>query len=454
MPMDDINWNELERLVSRGQIGRRALLKHLLQAGGVAAVIGPGAALLAACGEPKKATGGPIPAGFPPVNSNVLGKKITLKILLAADYYKEAPFVTLFDQFQKAYPDITLDVSNAVWEDIPTKVKTAALGGAPIDVAHQHAFVYGHTGIAEPVDDLWDKWARMADFLPNSLQDVTWAGKRYGIPLDVNCLFTYYNKDLFTQYGATPPTATSTYTSLLAELLKFQGKPVKAIGLGNGGWDNSGLARANGGDLLKADETGVQINNPKVVAAIKWNSELGWKYKVGTLPAPTKRQDEAGFLFQAKQVALWFTGPWAMPDVKKSGVNFGTTELPKGMDGSTNGSVQGGGSLFIGKGSKNREAAFEFMKWCVAKPHQIRMAKEMARWPVIADVYSDPASIGANDPNLTPYFSQLRYAKPYKLEASPEGDRAWSDGVAAAYNGTDAQKALDDAQAKAPASIK
>ena len=282
---------------------------------------------------------------------------------------------------------------------------------------------------------------------------MTWAGHRYGIPLDVNCLFTFYNKDLFASVNATPPTATTSYADLGKELLKFQGKSVKAIGLSNSAWNNSGLARANGGDLLKSDERGVQINSPRVVAALKWNSELGWKYGVGTSPAPTKRQDEPGFLFEAKQVALLFTGPWDLPDITKSGVNFGTTELPKGLDGTTNGSVQGGGSLFVGKGSKNREAAFEFMKWAAAPPHQIRMAKEMARWPVIADLYSNPATIGANDPSLAPYFSQLKTAKPYKLEAFPEGDKAWSDAVAAAYNGGDAQTLLNDAQSKAAAAI-
>jgi ABC-type glycerol-3-phosphate transport system substrate-binding protein len=446
----DLDLDELERLVMTGRMSRRQLIGHLLEVGGVAALIGPGAALLAACGQSTSNNpGGPVPAGYPAINSNITGNKITLQVLLAADYYNQKPFVDLFTAFMAAYPNINVQVSNAVWEDIPTKVKTAALGGVPVDVAHQHAFVYGHIGVAEPVDDLWAKWGKVGSFLPNSLQDVTWAGKKYGIPLDVNCLFTYYNKDLFQQVGATPPTNTTSYTQLGAELLKFKGQAVKAIGLSNSAWGNSGLVRANGGDLLKGDETGVQINNAAVVAALKWNSELGWKSGVGTSPAPTKRQDEPGFLFKAKQVGLLFSGPWDMPDIKTSGVNFGTTELPKGLDGSTNGSVQGGGSLFVGKGSKNREAAFEFMKWCVAKPHQIRMAKEMARWPVIADLYTDPAQIGANDPNLAPYFNQLKYAKPYKLEAFPEGDKAWSDGVAAAYNGTDAQKALDAAQATA-----
>ena len=37
--MDDVNWSELERLVAHGQISRRVLLRRLLEAGGIAAVM-------------------------------------------------------------------------------------------------------------------------------------------------------------------------------------------------------------------------------------------------------------------------------------------------------------------------------------------------------------------------------------------------------------------------------
>src|SRR5260370_31596686 len=131
--MDEINGSELERLVAQGQITRRVLLRRLLEAGGIAAVIGPGAALLAACGEQKAAgPSGPVPPGFPPINNNILGKKITLTILLAADYYNQPPFADLYANFQKAYPDIKLNVTNAAWEDIPTTLKTAPLAGTPV----------------------------------------------------------------------------------------------------------------------------------------------------------------------------------------------------------------------------------------------------------------------------------------------------------------------------------
>lgn len=455
--MEGIDWDGLQRRVRLHEVTRRQVLDYLLKAGGLGLVVGSGAELLAACGQeqPQTSSGGPVPPGFPELNRAITNQKITLRILLAQDYANEAPFKDLYDMFHKTYPNITLEVDNSVWEDIPTKVKTTALGGTPYDVAHYHAFEMGHIQLAEDVTDLWSKWGKVGEFLPNSLKDVTWRGKRYGVPLDVNCLFTFYNKDLFAAVKATPPTDATTWLQLKQELLKFAGQPFKAIGQSNSAWTNSGFVHSNGGDLLNSNQTQATINDSRNVAVMSLITELGWKYGVGTPPAPTKRQDEPGFLFLAKQAAFWPTGPWSVPDIKKSGINVGSAPLPKGMDGGTSGSVQGGGSLFIGKGSKNREAAFEFMKWAVALPHQIRMLKEMARWPVIKMAYTDSqVSDVARDPLLQPYFAQLQTASPYTLEAYPEADKAWSDALAAAYTGMDAKKALDEAQQKAAPFIK
>src|SRR5260370_18629660 len=61
--MDEINWSELERLVVQGKITRRVLLRRLLEAGGIAALIAPGATLLAARAQSTQAgPSGPVPA--------------------------------------------------------------------------------------------------------------------------------------------------------------------------------------------------------------------------------------------------------------------------------------------------------------------------------------------------------------------------------------------------------
>jgi len=442
-----MNLDELKRLVLTGQMSRRQLLKSLIAVGGVAALAGTGGTLLRACGGTKAED------SFPPVNRAITGNKMTLRVLMAADYSNAAPFKALFADFMKAYPNIDVDVSSTAREEIPGQISAAATAGTPYDLAYHHAFVFGNLGMAENVDDLWARWGKEREFLPNALQDVTWGGKKFGVPLDVGCLFCIFNKDLFTSVGAAPPTATTTYPQLLEQLLKFQEQPVQAVGLSTGAWSNFGLIRANGGDLLNAAENGPTLNDPKTVAALRWNSDLATKYHIGIIPASNKRQDQPLALFEAKKIALLFTGPGDLPDIRKSGINFGTAELPKGMDGSTNGSVLGGGSFFIGKGSRHRVAAFEFLKWATAKPHQLRMVREMGRWPVLASLYADK-SIGVDDPTLQPYLNQLKTAKPYRLEAYPDGDQAWSQAVAAAYAGTDPQKALDEAQTKAAKSIK
>lgn len=129
--MDARDVDELERLLRTRRIGRRGFIDRLLLLGGVAALAGPGSAILAACGGQPPAGGGgsQTTSGFPAVDRSLLGRKITLHVLLAQDYAQEAPFNDLYAAFRKAYPDIVLNVDNAVWEDIPTKVKTAALGG-------------------------------------------------------------------------------------------------------------------------------------------------------------------------------------------------------------------------------------------------------------------------------------------------------------------------------------
>src|SRR5215831_6201017 len=231
--LDQREFDRLELLVRNGRLSRRQLIDYLFKLGGVAALAGPGIALLEACGiQSQQAAGGPVPSGYPAINQNITGSKITLHILLAADYANEAPFKDLYVAFQKAYPNITLKVDNAVWEDIPTKVM------------HQHAFEFGHIGLAENVDDLWSKWGRLGDFLPNSLKDVTWSGKKYGIPLDVNCMFTVFNKDLLAQVGASAPTSTTTWPQLRQELLKFAGKGIFGVGLSNSAWNNSGFVHS------------------------------------------------------------------------------------------------------------------------------------------------------------------------------------------------------------------
>src|SRR5690349_4824358 len=81
-----------------------------------------GCLLLAACGVAPEATW---PAGAPPRNATIGGSPITLRVWMAADYATQPPILDLVADFERAYPNIRIEVTSYTWEDMPSKVRLA-----------------------------------------------------------------------------------------------------------------------------------------------------------------------------------------------------------------------------------------------------------------------------------------------------------------------------------------
>jgi ABC-type glycerol-3-phosphate transport system substrate-binding protein len=178
---------------------------------------------------------------------------VDLHVLFAADYYKTAPVVAVAQAFQAMYPNVKINLDGNEWSQIPARVKTSfAEGTASVDLAHQHAFVMGAQGYAESIDDLWSQ-VDESSLMPGSIEDTVWNGTHYGVPLDINCLFTIYRKDLFEKAGLKPPGPAWTYAQARDDLKKLTSSNQFGIALTRSAWDTSGLVRANGGALLSND---------------------------------------------------------------------------------------------------------------------------------------------------------------------------------------------------------
>ena len=186
------------------------------------------------------------PAGVPPRNAAIASEPITLRVWLAADYVNEAPIHDLAREFHQACPNIEVELTGYVWEEMPSKVRLAMIQGAPPDVAHQHAFAMGAQGMAEPLDDLWDAWGAAGGFMPGAMEDVTWQGRRYGVPLDINALFMIYNKAAFAEAGLEPPGPGYTFAQLAAdrERLTTPDQSRYGLALSASAWHVYGLVRA------------------------------------------------------------------------------------------------------------------------------------------------------------------------------------------------------------------
>jgi ABC-type glycerol-3-phosphate transport system substrate-binding protein len=410
--------------------------------------------LLVACGTTPELNW---PAGAPPRNATIAGMPIILRIWMAADYATQPPILDLVADFQGAYPNVKIELTSFSWEDMPSKVRLAISQGNPPDLAHQHPFVMGAQGMAEPLDDLWRQWGAEAQFMPGAMDDVIWQGVRYGVPLDINALFMIYNKPAFARAGLAAPGPSYTFAQLRSDLEKLATPDHTRYGmaLSASGWDMYGLVRSNGGEL--SDEHSGKLvptlDDPRVVETVRFFAEVG-RDQLGTLPPLQPRQsDHPVALFGQRKVALFFSGPWDIARLKQEAppdvfAEVGTALLPVARPGATSASVQGGGGLFVPKGAAHREAAFEFMKWAVSDHYALRLAREMGRYPVRAALYNDPYF--KSEPLLAPFLEQLKNARPYRLEAYADIHRIWQDAIHAAFApNADVAAILEDAEQRA-----
>lgn len=414
-----------------------------------------------ACGDssqPAPTTTSPVAAdnNFPvPVNPKVAAlPPFTLSIWFADDYYNEGPIVELINEFKQAYPNITIALDHSDWNKLRNKLKEAVAAGNPPDVAHQHAFVFGAQNYAEPLDDLWQQWGKeaLAGFLPNALEDVIWGGVKYGIPLDINTTFLIYNRQMFKEAGLAEPGPDYNFTRLREDARKLTIPAQNRYGLAitPGAWDVFGLISANGGNLLKEEPSGQlvgQLDAEPNIQMLQYLSEMINIDKLMPVPRYTKEASPVE-LFKQGKIAMFISGPWDLKEIETKGppglyASVGTALMPHGIEGKTTGSVQGGGSLFVPKGAKNREAAFEFMKWAANPKYQMKLAREMGRYPVLSSLYKDPFFTG--QPILQPFLEQLKTARPYRLEAYAQADITWEQSVGSILSGNDPRTTLADA---------
>lgn len=384
--------------------------------------------------------------GLPAYNEEVAAlPETTLDVWLAADYADEAPIQDAIAEFTETYPNIQVKTRGIEWGEMKNQVRLSVTGGSPPDMAHQHAFAMGANGLAEPVDDLWEKWGEEDTFVPGAIEDVVWGGTKYGVPIDINTTVYLYNKTLFEENGITEPPQS------LDELLEVAEKLTASDGSRYGfvtsasTWGLYGHIVAEGADLLEeGDNPTVNLNGPKVMEVVKKYTELSTVHEVAPVPPAQQRQtDHPVAMFGTGRAASFVSGPFDISRIENefpdSYEDLATSVIP----GPEQGSTMGGGSLFVPKGSENKVASFELMKWFISDKYAIRMADEMGRHPVKTHLYENELY---QDPLLEPFVETLQHAKPYKLEAYPEAQDAWDKAFRNIFNGADVKQTLDEAQ--------
>lgn len=393
--------------------------------------VGAGMATLAACGAPAGGGGPaagttPLPPGVTPTatigRAAAPNRKTTINFYSVFGGEEFKGWVKLVEAFEKTQEDIGVKITYSPGHADNPKLLTAIAGGNSPDVATMTPFStaqWAELGVMTDLTQYVQKDGLTKDeFFPTAWSDMNWKGKVWQVQWDADPNFPlFWNKDLFEKVGLdadTPPKTIEEVDEFSAKINQIKNGKVTQIGMIP--WDTYGASNslftwgwAFGGEFYDPDKEEVTPDNDNVVKALEWM--VGYAKKLGgpdkVAVAPPNLQ---GPPFATGKIGM---APLVTPnfrDLKKYApdMKVGTGLLPNGPGVTKPGAAGwlGGWSICIPAGSKNPDAAWEFIKYVSATDEGTKLQWNTVGFP---PAYKKAPVLEQikNDPENKPYYDVL-----------------------------------------------
>jgi multiple sugar transport system substrate-binding protein len=278
------------------------------------------------------------------------------------------------DQYAKAHPEINLVLDpegNAV-----EKIIVESVGGEGPDVydsfdpTQLSAFV--RAGIAEDLTDRLkaDGFDLIKEVYPSALENMTYDGRIYGLPTNLDTNAIWVNEDLLKEVGEPVhkgPWTWKEFIPLAQKLTKRtpDGKPLQ-YGFYFDWWNWSHFFFGFGATPFTQDGRRCVVDSPQAIAAVQLMQDLVYKYKVSPTPIEEASNSTAGgfgmgdiSLLGAKQTAMALGGRWWLVQLRSyKGLHLNVCESPYATVHSF-GTV--GRSLVVNKLGKHKDLAYQYV---------------------------------------------------------------------------------------------
>ncbi|MBV9878361.1 MAG: sugar ABC transporter substrate-binding protein [Verrucomicrobia bacterium] len=338
-----------------------------------------------------------------------------------------------------------------------TKFATAIAGGSPPDVVATDLIYVPAFAAAEEMTDITDRAKALPFFAhlsPSHIRLSTWEGKLYSVPFSAEASVLVYNKGLFKQAHLDPEKPPTNFVEF-----ENAAKQITALGNGVKGFYFSGSAAgamvftafpliwASNGDVLSEDGKTAGVDNPATKSTLDLYRRL-WEEKL--VPAGAKSDTGTNFFstFANGKIGMCFLGAFAIGVLKEKfpNIDFGVAPL-FGQSGQTS-SFAGGDSIGIPKGSKNVEAAWRFITWCLGDDVQIQQFAKHGSLPIRTDLGENELS--AVDPRYLVCAKMMAAGKtPYTVkynELFNDQNGPWLAMFQEAVFGSDVDSAVTNGQ--------
>ena len=377
---------------------------------------------------------------------------------------------------------IKVDVEVVGWDVQLDRIRNAAVSGEGPDVTQAgttqvpfFAALGGFEDLSSRVADIGGQEAYPEGLWKTTQvvgQDGTWA-----VPWFTEARVIYYRKDVLEKAGVDPATAFADWDAFRSTLEAIDRK-VPEIGgtkispFGSPGKKAFDLVHhvmpfvwSAGGAELSEDAKRSTINGPEAKTGVTFVGDL---IKDGLYSAAELERDgtQVENQFKGGKLAVWMGGPWVLGSVKRSDdenwvpaarKNVGVAPMPEGPSGQAFTFV-GGSNLMVFKGSKNKDAAWELVKFLSQDKVQTDYAAIQGMFP--ARVEPQQAYGESNGADFKAVYEAIQQGRTYapvpqwaQIENAYKGrfgtilDSAAGKG--GGYSPAEVQKQLDEAAKEA-----
>lgn len=329
---------------------------------------------------------------------------------------------------------VTVKVTILDWGSAWTKITTAATSGQGPDIMQLGTTWVPAIASMNGIDDISSKVSQVGGsdaYIPASWNTTMIKGesKVYGIPWFVDARAIYYRKDAFQQAGVDPKSAFATWDSFKEALKKVNGVTVdgqKMSAFGVPGKNDWNVVHnifpwvwGAGGEAISEDGKKAVFNSDNGVNGIMFYTGLAHEGLVDK-SSLEKNSAQIESDFGDGKTAVMISGPWMLKNFatsadaggmgdKAAAKNYGVAPLPAGPNGQA--TFIGGSNLTVFKGSKNKDAAWDVIKYLSSDEAQMAYSKLSGQLPAKKALIESPEL--TKDSGFAAFSEAVKKAKTY-----------------------------------------
>lgn len=234
--------------------------------------------------------------------------------------------------------------------------------------------------------------------------------KLYGFPYGIDCVLTFYNKDIFRKAGVPFPQNDWNLDRFLATAQRLQHSDVAQSIRGFYAIGGEGVfAGAFDAHILSPDLSHSTINSPQYIKALQFNYDLKNKYHVS--PGPASGMVDKNQAFRLGTVAMVSGATWDIPVLQRDAkdIDWDVVLPPRGVKRAIWGSSSG---ICVYSRTAHPKQSIELLKYLVSPEMQLKICRLSGCIPTNRKVAQEWAQSIETPEHIENFIKAIPYLEP------------------------------------------